>query len=519
MAWEEDSITRLEQNLPTYNLTTTNDSSSISSDEEYEAFSLSDSRHASDKPTPNNNDERLPWWRFGAREPSVSDAICWGDDNSHDGSDDSSEERPAENAMMQIDEAEIRPSTWWQLSFRRGTVERRNSESTSGVKSVKNVDGGLQQEQQQQQQKSQPDNKDDELNRLLFPRRGRSRRPSQDSTLKGSVFRHDNSQSSRRSSLSNFQSHSSASIKSNRRSSEEEDEDVDQVVHQHSMSMNLTSIERALLADIVKPNENRWKKQAHNKLSSSIPEEDLDNSHSEGSHKEETVETTMETPISESHIRSFDAEESLSSEGVDEDGLYCTWSVPLDPPQDRHDNNNNSDDINSRNVSTLPLWDSQATLALKNSVSLSRTRVIDDVSSIASSEHSGKIVTANVRRRPRNNRDPSKLSLLSSFRSKTKMSSRAQTLLRDDSSYQEEEEDDLENEVFAFQDERHATVTREAMSLMESVNRSLASMGLDPPFRDMEEVSVCCGICCVCFRNCFMKAVTLNNTSNQPTAS
>ena len=522
MAWEEDSITRLEQNLPTYNLTTANDgsiSSSSSDDDQYEAFSLSDSRRASDEPVSNNNDERQPWWRFGAKEPPASDTICWGDDTITNGSDDDDSsivERPnkecSNNAMLQLDEAEIRPSTWWQRSFRRGTMERANSESTAGGKSGKDVDGESQQSPQrmpQPQPQQQPDDKDDELNQLLFPRRGRTRRPSQDSTLKGSVFSHDNSQSSKRSALSsNFHSHSSASIGSNRWHSEnEEEEDVDQVVHRHSMSMNLTSIERALLADIVKPNENRWKKRPDNdkhykQLSSSIPEED---SHSDDSLREETVETTMETPVSECPRHDLDGEESLSSEGVDEDGLYCTWSVPLDPPQDRHDNNNNNNNIDEKNnniphnTSTLPLWDTQATLSLKKSVSLSRTRVIDDVSSIASSEHSGRIVTNpnsnnyhnNGRRRPRSNtRDTSKLSLLSSFRSKSKMSSRAQMVLRDDSSYcREEEEDDLEKEVFAFQDERHANVTKEAMNLMESVNRSVVSMGMEPPFRDMEEVS------------------------------
>jgi hypothetical protein len=263
--------------------------------------------------------------------------------------------------------------------------------------------------------------------------------------------------------------------------------------------MNLNSIERALLADLVQPHEHRWKKPLQ-RMTSSIPEEDpLERSgKSDASVKSDnnpTLETMMETqmsPTSELH-KPVDGE-SLSSVEVDDDGLYCAWSVVREEekPQDAVI----QDALPNMELPTIGGFNTETMLALKNGVSLSRTHVIDDVSSIASSEHSGRIMKShNPRLSYRRKVDANKLSIvstLSSWRnsnnnSKSKLSSRAQTMLMRE--YEEEEEDNLEEEVFAVEDARHAKIVKEAMGLMESVNKSVVSMGMEAPFRSMEEVS------------------------------
>jgi hypothetical protein len=56
--------------------------------------------------------------------------------------------------------------------------------------------------------------------------------------------------------------------------------------------------------------------------------------------------------------------------------------------------------------------------------------------------------------------------------------------------YEEEEDDTLEDEVFAMEDARHAKVVKEAMQLMDSVNKSVVGMGMEAPFRKMDEVGL-----------------------------
>jgi hypothetical protein len=196
----------------------------------------------------------------------------------------------------------------------------------------------------------------------------------------------------------------------------------------------------------------------------------------------------METQMSPTSdlLKPSDDCESISSGDVGSDGLYCAWSVPSEP-QDRN--------IEPDTLPTIGGWDAEAMLELKNGISLSRTHEIDDVSSIASSMHSGKIVSSKSlgRMSYRRKGDVNKLSIvstLSSWRggtiSKSRMSSRAQVMMNE---YDEEEEDTLEDELFAIEDARHAKVTKEAMQLMDSVNKSLVGMGMDAPFRKMDEVS------------------------------
>lgn len=524
MAWEEDSITRLEQQSCTSfadSIGSANGANGMnhltsdlsSDDEKYEAFSLSASRRSSvdnsadnaDKKDEDNAvDERQPWWRFGAaKEPQAvaDDNICWGDDA--DSNSDSSEELQLQNkelseaaGLSASPDVNERPSGWWQLQFRRkSTSERSSSTWNKSSHSLKSDD-----------EQERDDDGDAELNDILFPRRGkaissqksflRSRRISHESaqsTLKGSIISHDSKQSSLRGSVTSMSNASQFNASSNLT---DQQEDVNQVLMRHSM--NLNSIERALLADIVTPNENRWKKPIKNtlrleRMTSSIPEEDRssesDNSHN--SKKDKTVETMMETQMSPTSElpKPLDGE-SLSSADADSDGLYCTWSVPLEP-QDRR--NENIPDT----LPTIRGWDTEAMLELKNGVSLSRTHVIDEVSSIASSEHSGKIVSSKGTGRLsyRRKGDSNKLSLvstLSSWRgsttSKSRLSLRAQTLLVDE--YEEEEEDMLEEEMFAVTDANHSRVVKEAMKLMDSVNKSVVSMGMDAPFRNMDEVSL-----------------------------
>jgi hypothetical protein len=533
MAWEEDSITRLEQqsytsfpdsdasnNLNGEAPASKPDTSDLSSDddEKYEAFSLSASRRSSsvdisfDKKKDDanaDNIQRRSWWPFGARDASGDENICWGDDNASNHSDSSEELQLQTKELSELSSAvqdsESRPSGWWQLQFRRKSIlERSNSEHSSSNSAWGKSSHGAKSDGDNNSEENNP--QDEELlNELLFPRRGKSSRQSfltkrrtshgsAQSTLKGSVFSHDSNQSKMRHHRSSITSINDASSQiGNSLRSTDQQEDVEQVLSRHSM--NLGSIERALLADLVTPHENRWKTQSVAKtklydvkrMASAIPEEDQ-SSCSESSKKDKTVETMMETQMSPTSdlLKPSDGE-SISSGEVHSDGLYSAWSVPSGP-QDRN--------VEPDTLPTIGGWDTEAMLELKNGISLSRTHEIDDVSSIASSVHSGNIVSSKslARMSYRRKGDMNKLSIVSTLNSwrgntisKSRISSRAHVLMNE---YEEEEDDTLEDEVFAMEDARHAKVVKEAMQLMDSVNKSVVGMGMEAPFRKMDEVGL-----------------------------
>ena len=200
-------------------------------------------------------------------------------------------------------------------------------------------------------------------------------------------------------------------------SSQESHDTVDNVVKRHSVHLN--SIERALLADMVHPNENRWKKLVHNSTATTILEEEASSSslRSADSKKKDTptVATMIETQMSpDSDDFALSSKQpnganswSSDDEKADEDGLYCNWSVVDDKGPIQNCSDTNHDD-GTRN--TLPdalpnnihdsMWDTEQLLALKDGVSLARFNAIDDVSSIVSSEHSGRITKGSSSKDP-----------------------------------------------------------------------------------------------------------------------
>ena len=534
MVWEEDSISSLEQSKspPEEEEQSFEGELSTSSlscdDEKYEAFSLSVSRRGSTDSVADDSidrfntnvhgKERLPWWRPSPlkqqqQEPS-HDTCC---EEEHDASSDSSEE--LQNAPQSVSETasadapdessdrEHRPLGWWKLSFRRkSTSERSNTSSIVRRSSIHSsstlakdsgssaaptpsltphtpsIDGEVEGNVHVDTKSSE-----EELNRLLFPRRG--------SFVGNSVFSQNSHPSNpRRSGISTTSSHSLLDT------SQESHDTIDNVVRRHGAHLN--SVERALLADIVHHNENRWKKPV-NTTATTILEEEASSLRSDDSRKKDTptVATMVETQMSPGSDFALgkqpDANSWSSDENADEDGLYCNWSVVgKDPIQ-------NYEGTNDKTCNTLPdalptihdsVWDTEQLLKLKDGVSLARINVIDDVSSIVSSEHSGKITTGSSKGNRLSHKQSNRLSLTlgnlkgSFLVSKSKMSTRASAVMGD---YEEEEEEDrLEDELFAVGDAKHAKIVKDAMALMDIVNKSVISMGMVSPFRCIDEVSL-----------------------------
>lgn len=563
-----------------------NEPSDLSSDDEkYETFSLGPGRRESDVASfagemsddekgidgrENNgsaSEVRLDaWWRFQPQPAAGADARSVGADvgGTNDSISSSSDERDPtsrhtftaadtkQKSKASTQAAEKLP--WWQNPFRRHTTpgdrpDVRSQQNSSALimsqdqlQMIQSNANTLGKNRNKAAQSSNPDSpqEDSELNQLLFPRRGNiqgckpKRRPSSssngsDPSHMGSIRSHQSKQSSLRGSINSIDSH--------------DREKVNQVVRRNSI--NLGSIERALLADLVSSNENRWKGNRHpvnhsslasveRYQSTTIPEEadsmSLDKSHRDNP----TAETQMETltsPHSQDRLLDSDPSDdnigdgdSLSSSGqADSDGVYCSgWSVvghkrsqeintsaesigAFPPNESEYGSWVGDKDLKTTMppaadaIETLPpidneygLWDTEAMLALKNGVKLSRTNAIDDVSSIASSDHSGRITHAKhirsltYRRKNGQSLFSSQFSNWRGGNGKLSTSGAGSSISREDD---EEEDDDLEGQVFADSDAKHEGVVKEAIGLMDSVNKSMVSMGMEAPFRPMEEVS------------------------------
>ena len=459
---------------------------------------------------------RLSWWRQPQQSSkSASDSVDWGD-----------EQITTKGAEQ--------PAGWFSFRRRASISASSNSSgrqsSFNAISSEDEMDGkrtnSADSNHGMANEHLPPLDEDVELNQLLFPRRGSTnRRPtvtsvnSKHSTVKmgggnlnASMVSHGSDKSNLRGSIAGnslgSKSQSMSSQRFNSYINHSEEEDVEEVIARNSM--NLGSIEKALLADMVSgDHSNRWKKHSNTfSLQKSLVSLDAKNTileeNSVSSSQKDTVETVMETQLSprsgSDGLKNRDMD-SLSSEEEAKDGVYCSgWSVSKDKdPQDPH----NRIQLEGEVQDTLPAmdqecaWDTAAMLTLKNSVSLSKTHVIDDVSSIASSDHSGRIVQTKLTNRSsfkmKNGVRNSFISQLGGWRNGKQMlgSTRTQLGLRDNNEYFDQEDDDnLEDEVFAATDARHAKVVREAMGLMDSVNKSVASMGMEAPFRPIDEVSM-----------------------------
>ena len=103
------------------------------------------------------------------------------------------------------------------------------------------------------------------------------------------------------------------------------------------------------------------------------------------------------------------------------------------------------------------------------------------VSTIASSMHSGAVVA----------KQRSKISLLNEkLDAKLKSKVGRRRLLYEDEYYHDEDDIDwqLEEDFFAEEDAMNIDILREAHEVMAQVNKSVSSLGVDPPFRPTEDI-------------------------------
>ena len=106
------------------------------------------------------------------------------------------------------------------------------------------------------------------------------------------------------------------------------------------------------------------------------------------------------------------------------------------------------------------------------------------VSTVASSIHSGAIVA----------RQRSRFALLNDkLDAKLKLKMSRRRLLYEDEYYHDEDDIDwkLEEEIFAEEDALNSIILQEAHELMAQVNKSVSSMGVDPPFQPTEDILPC----------------------------
>ena len=121
-----------------------------------------------------------------------------------------------------------------------------------------------------------------------------------------------------------------------------------------------------------------------------------------------------------------------------------------------------------RSMSTLGGGDDNISLSLS-------------VSTMASSIHSGAVIA----------RQRSRFSLLNDkLDAKLKLKMSRRRLLYEDEYYHDEDDIDwqLEEEIFAEEDAINSIILQEAHELMAQVNKSVSSMGVDPPFQPTEDI-------------------------------
>lgn len=135
-------------------------------------------------------------------------------------------------------------------------------------------------------------------------------------------------------------------------------------------------------------------------------------------------------------------------------------------------------------------WGSSDLCKMKeNKGRVSKVDVVDDVSSIGSSVHSGRIAGGKKGRQPRERGVSVRRSFLSSFRWNSTLNQSAKESFGDDDIQKDDEDDTkLEEEIFARQDAKYEKIIQDANELMSKVNKSVVAMGNEAPFRPVEEV-------------------------------
>ena len=289
-------------------------------------------------------------------------------------------------------------------------------------------------------------------------------------------------------------------------------DDVDVIINKfRESSVNLSPMDRVLLKDIASSKDsNRWQKRP-----------------------------------------SLLSQQGSSSRSLWDDDDDVLWKVNGEeakrPPQSL--TNSSSRELNESQQG-LPevYWDSEKMSKMKGEgVSLARAKAIDEISSLASSDHSGHILrkSRSSRRRlsfkasifgwnntisdedadddvsfrpaqitPRTN--PGKLSSMNTSKvtsgklssiktsirprsmvissqskillSKSKRRSSIEVSVYDDDDEDEDDEIDSMKNVRAGRDSKYETISKEANEIMDSVNNSVLAMGMSAPFRPMDEI-------------------------------
>lgn len=339
-----------------------------------------------------------------------------------------------------------------------------------------------------------PAEADDELHRFLFPRRGRQSVIGYSSrNLRSSLVSQQSTQQSLRASISSHYSESTTTTLTTNNFNGEttlynmQSESITQDVDGIADKMKLTSLERILLADIAKPNTNRWKSRASvdkgvsSSGSDSLSEHPINNNTTRGDQSQtklspknaRSTETNTLQPIYEgtSKCNITGSTTSISEQDLANNQVTAEKEdTPQDCPKDDR----------AKPDSGLRIdWDTNRLLQIMDGVNLSKAEELDDVSSISSSVHSGHLAATNPSSRSRQK----SFRRWNSCRSISKQVSVTSVYSRD-----YDEDDNLEADIFASTDAKCERVVKEACELMNSVNRSVISMGLEPPFRQMDEI-------------------------------
>jgi hypothetical protein len=382
---------------------------------------------------------------------------------------------------------------------------------------------------------------DDEVNEWLFPRRGRltSQRNNSTRGLWGGS----------ETSSSSFVA--AASSNNNPPQGKGED-DVEVIVDKLKKSfVDLSPIERALLDDMASTkNTNRWR----NRSSITSGTDNDNHQHNGGVMPLGGSSTPKSLQGDDGELEEVSPEEEAKQRS-------SPHRVTRTPSQeDWNDRIGNA----QQGVPEI-YWDSDKMMKMKGcGVSLASARALDEVSSIASSDHSGKIpLMNNIAQRRASFKSsffgwntaiseedvdensyssfkpekivprvttPGKLSsMASSIRPKSMVINAPSKGLskakkRSSIDYDDYDDDDdmysRRKNPQAEEDLKHEAVVKEACEIMDSVNNSLVAMGMNAPFRPIEEI-------CPPFQKLHknlgyqmdaLKAVTVRSTKS-PTAS
>lgn len=457
-------------------------SASNSPRSEYVPFSTAnavDAKHADDARNENNNDaieegsksdgavlvpENVQWWQFGRGRSSV-------ESNSDGGSNNLNRDN------IDVVDGSSSSSSPEKMLHRRGSLESNRSFTSSVDEEIKSTKKSNRRRSIESNNKSFTSSVDHEVNEWLFPRRGR--RPSINSK-----------QSRPTRSLWGGAEAAASSVVSSKPPQSQAEDCVENIVDKLKKSfVELSPIEHALLNDMASTkNTNRWRNKPR---ISRAGDEALGGS----------------SPPKSLHVGGGELEEVSREE--------------LKPTLQQGDN--------AQQGEPEIYWDSDKMNEMKGGgVSLARARALDEVSSIASSEHSGKIPLKNniAQRRAtlssfkasffgwnhtiiEEDADDDKSfkperiaprvasgklsSMKSSIRPKSMVISTQSKVLskrRSSIDYDDYDDDDMYSKKIqlAEEDLKHERVVKEACEVMNSVNNSVVAMGMNAPFRPIEEI-------------------------------